>query len=453
MFGLGLTKYIPYLVYFACIVVFILTLLYKPKIGLYFLTFLIPLQNLMEKLYAFPFGKDINDILILSTLIGILIHKNKYNKVIIDKSILFPIVLFAIVSYFSLWVGYAKFGLPMPISYESKYLVQWKNFMMLPALYYITLHAVSDKKQIILIIWIMVVSTFLVGGYFYNNDVRWTDYSYYRQDLRQSIGTTFTYLGPNELAAFFTLTAMFMIGFLSLDNIKVRKLIFLGVSFFTLYCMIFLFSRGSYLASIAGLLFLGTLKNKKVLLLVFVLFIFWQTVLPKAVIERIEMTRTEEGDLESSAQSRIEMWSKAIEAVKINPITGIGFGSTELLGIENTSKGEGVRRNIHNGYLGILIEQGFLGLFIWFYVFFVAFKKGWNLFRKAKDIQMKGLGLGFLAMIVATMVDNLTGFNWFYFNVMGYFWIIFGLVTKANQINRAEAEKEKVETGQLIASV
>jgi len=37
------------------------------------------------------------------------------------------------------------------------------------------------------------------------------------------------------------------------------------------------------------------------------------------------------------------------------------------------------------------------------------------------------------AMIVANATGNLTGDKWTYFNAMGYFWIIYALVIKANQ--------------------
>jgi len=41
-------------------------------------------------------------------------------------------------------------------------------------------------------------------------------------------------------------------------------------------------------------------------------------------------------------------------------------------------------------------------------------------------------------MIIANLVGNLTGDKWSYFNAMGYFWILFGLVVKANEIVTVE---------------
>ena len=448
MFGLGLTKVIPLLVYLACIVVIILLVFVKNKsiLGLYLATCLVPLQNLVEKLYVYPLGKDIMDILLVITLLSVFIHKSNKTDNKIDKSMMRPIIILAFCSYFSLWVGSIKFGLPLPITYASEYLIEWKNFMMLLLLYCVVIYTVNDRKEINNIIWLMIIITFMVAGYFYE-DARWGDYSSYRQDMRYSIQSPFVYLGPNELAAFYGQTAIFMIGMLSLDKLKIRKCIYAIVICLNFYCIFFLFSRGTYIAVTVGLFFIGIMKNRKILLLLLVVFIAWHTILPVAVVERIEMTSRGEG-YDGSSTSRLNMWGKAVEAIKINPVTGLGFGGTKLLGIKNDTTGQGVRRSIHNGYLTLLIEQGMIGFYIWMSMLWIAFNRGWKLFKKAGENDnyghMKGLGLGFMAMVVFIMVDNLTGTNWFYLNVMGYFWIIFGLVMKANNIIDNEIQQAEL---------
>jgi O-antigen ligase len=438
----GLTQYIPVLAYAACMVVAVVTLFHKAKIGLYFITFLVPLQNLLDKLIPFPFGKNIMDILVIATLISVFVHRDRHVPILRGGGIFRPVLLFVLISYSSLWIGYMKFGFPMPISLESQYLIRWRTFVVLPVLYFLTLGIIKEKKEIVVIIWIMIVSVFIMDVYFYN-DWRGTDYSYYRADLRTNVASTFSYLGPNELATYLSMMALFLIGCLSVDKLKMWKLVFLGVSVFNFYCILFLFSRGAYIACVAGILFLGLIKKRILLLLLVVLFFSWHSILPNAVVERIEMTQTEEG-LDSSSERRVGMWSRGLEAVRINPITGVGFGATDSLNIENTSRGQGIRRNIHNGYLTVLIEQGILGLVVLLYIFAIAVKKGWDLYKKAGDDRLKGLGLGFLSMMVVSLIDNLTGSNWCYLNVMGHFWIIFGLVAKGNEISLSE--KENVET-------
>jgi len=430
MLGLGLTKYIPLFAYIVCVVCFILTIFYKTEIGLYLVTLLIPLQNLMDKLQVFPLGKDIMDIYMLAFLSIIIISKKE--NLLDDKFVNRAIMLLIFTSYSALWVGSFKFGLPYPISVNDEQFVAWKNFIMLPLLYFVTLNIIENKKQIMTLIWIMVIALILMDVNFYQN-TKWFTYEHFFEDKR-AVGSTFSYLGPNEIAAFYAQITMFLIGFFLTDDVRSRRLVFLGVISFNFYCLLYLFSRGGYLSAIVGLMFLGVAKKRVILVLLLLLFVSWKVVLPTAVVERIEMTRTDEG-LDHSSQSRIEMWSRALKSVALNPLTGIGFDNTRFLGIKSE---KGIRRSVHNGYLKVLVEQGAIGLAIFLIVFYTALKKGWSLFRQSADLQMKGLGLGFVAMIIANLVGNLTGDKWSYFNAMGYFWILFGLVIKANQNSIAE---------------
>ncbi len=378
----------------------------------------------------FPFGKDIMDIYMLVFLFIIALNRKDYS--LRDKFVDKAIILLIFTTYSALWVGSFKLGLPYPISLNNEQFVMWKNFVMLPLLYFISINIINKRHQIFLLVWIMVTALVLMDINFYQN-TKWFSYEHFVETNRAA-GSTFSYLGPNEIAAFYAQITMFLIGVYLCDKARFRRLFFFGVISFNFYCLLYLFSRGGYLSALVGLMFLGATKKRLILVLLLLLFLSWKVVLPNAVVERIEMTITEEG-LDHSSYSRIEMWSKAMESVAINPLTGIGFGNTRYLGIKSE---KGVRRSVHNGYLKVLVEQGIIGLSIFLIVFYAALRKGWELYQNAEDPQMKGLGLGFVAMIIANLVGNLTGDKWSYFNAMGYFWILFGLVVKANEIVTVE---------------
>ncbi len=451
MFELGLTQYLPFIAYFSCIAIMLLSIFYDPKIGLYFVTLLIPLQSLREKLIEFPFGKNIMDLLFVSLFLGILFHKKKDVNAPKEKSIYYAIIIFILVSYSSLWVGHFKLGLPVPLTLENTQLADWKNFIMLLLLFFMTLKIINNRRDIIIIISIMALTVFLMDIRFYQ-DAKFYDYSHYSNDLR-NIGSAFAYMGPNESAGFLAEFNMFLIGFLLLDKSKLRRIVFLGLILFNFYSILYYFSRSAYLVSFAGLALFGIIRNRTLLFLVVFLLVGWHSILPGSVIERIEMTENEEGALDPSSQSRLDMWSKAFESIKSNPVTGIGFGGTKYLGIINVNR-QTTRRSIHNGYIGVLIEQGFVGFFILAFIFYSGIKKGWILFRGSDDNQMKGLGLGFVAMLVASLINNLTGTNWFYFSTMGYFWIIFALVMKSYEMSVTEkaAPVEAAAVGHLSSS-
>jgi len=280
------------------------------------------------------------------------------------------------------------------------------------------------------------------------------DFSHYSKDLRGSSGSTLNTYGPNEVASFLAEFGIFLIALFSVRKWDIYKALIAVVIGYTFYAVLFYYSRGAYMATAAGLLFLGLTRNRLILVLMVVLAIGWTVVLPQSVVERIAMTEGG-GGLDRSSQSRIDMWKKGLSSVKTNPVTGIGFGSTQFLGIANRSgTGFATRHSLHNGYLQVLVEEGIVGLSILLYIMYSAAKTGWLLFKKSDDKWLKGLGLGMTAVVITSMVNNLTGSKWLYFDIMGFFWLMFALTTKSVVMVSEEQrvpEKEPEESRPLTA--
>lgn len=57
---------------------------------------------------------------------------------------------------------------------------------------------------------------------------------------------------------------------------------------------------------------------------------------------------------------------------------------------------------------------------------------GWKLYIKGEDGLAKGLGLGFVMCILVTLVNNLFGDRWTYWEISAYFWVFAGLVVRLN---------------------
>lgn len=429
--GLGLTAYIPNLVYIFFWLIILLTLFRDAKVGLYLAIFLIPLQNLMDRLVEFPLGKDIFDILMLSIFISIYLNKggkaNVLKKIKLSKIVLLMIPL----TYSALWVGSFKLSLSFPVSFDNPQLVQWKNFIMMPLLYFATIKLVEDKKHAKLIILLMALTVLLMNINYYEN-VKYVSREHFSSEKR-SVGSTFSYLGPNEVAAFFAQVAIFFLGVASCEQLRLRKIVIFITACFSFYPVMFLYSRGAYVATIIGLLFLGLMKNRIIFILLLILLMSWQVILPDSVTERIQMTQVDE-TMDDSALSRLKLWKEALSIIIINPLTGVGFGASEYLGFKT---GEGHYRNdVHNGYIEILLEQGILGLILFLSIFFMGLKAGWNLYRHSDDGSVRGMGLGFIGMTIASLVANFFGDRWSYLNLMGYFWIMLGLVSKLVYISK-----------------
>lgn len=442
MLELGLTKYIPLFVYITFIIVIFLTMFYNGRLSLYLLIFCIPLQNLTDKLAKYPCGSDILDILMLTAFISLILNKKRLNNTIQNQGPMVAIFLIILSSYIGLWIGSLKLGLPHPISIADTRFVQWKNFVMAPLLYFFTFKLVKDKKHARIIVLIMIIAVFFSSFYFYQS-TKWFSHEHFSYEKRE-VGTTISTLGPNEIAAFLTSSSILILGLILCDGLMYRRLLLSIVFCLCIYSVVFLFSRGAYVALLIGLFFYGLVKKRVILILLFVLVLTWQVLLPQAVVERVSMTASEDTGLDRSAGVRLVLWKKAFGVIMRDPIFGVGYGSTQFLGFATREEGH-LRRDVHNGYFEILMEQGLIGFMLVLYLLYAGMNQGWKLYRQSQDKFSEGLGLGFLGMMIVVVITNLFGDRWTYLPVIGYFWVTLALVFKYSHFSQIENCKSAVQ--------
>lgn len=418
---------------------YLAALLYKREIGLYFIVGLLPLRSIVEKLYVFPFGKNVVDVYLITLLLLCFIkpkqqHDAEYFGAL---SPMRPILVYVILTYLYLWIGSLIIGIDLPIGLDNERLMNWKNHMILPALFFITLNMIQEKRQIIILSSVMLLSIFLVDFNFYQN---FTHTGGHYLDNRRSRGI-FVWLGPNELGAFFAEYSFIILGLLFLCKSMIWRwplLLLLGLNF---YCLIYSFSRGAYVAFVAAFLFMLLVrKNIKTMALIMLLAVFWTSFVPTSVVERIEMTETEEGSLDSSAAGRVERWEHGMNLFLRNPV-GYGFDTVRFLGFTGYSGRDNAQGDPHNRYVKFLVEMGIPGITIFLYLFYLAFKNGWRLYSDAEDEFTKGLGLGFAATVVACMVTNMFGDRWTYEMLSGFYFVFWALVVRATIIVQMEKQQ------------
>jgi len=110
-----------------------------------------------------------------------------------------------------------------------------------------------------------------------------------------------------------------------------------------------------------------------------------------------------------------------------NPVLGVGSGTFMAKhGIDT-----------HNNYLKMLSEMGLLGIGIYLYLYYIAFKNGWRLYKENESYELKGLGLGFSMCVLSNMICNATHDSWTYTNLMSYYWILLGLVVSCRAMGDA----------------
>lgn len=422
--GIGLTQYIPLVLYCTGIVVVFLTIFYKTEIGIFFLVPLAPLQAVRFKIYAFPLGKDLLDILMIALLVGWFLRKQ--DKILEKNPLNLPVFLLILVTLGALVIG--SEGNPFSLANDS--FIRWKNFVYMPVLFLITVNNIKDEKHIKILMLLMTLSI-VANDFYFQSTFKWIKTYHFSNRERLS---TFADLGPNEMASFFAQCNMVLFGLWLTYRHKWMRVL-LGVIFFAnTYPIIYSYSRGGYLAVFLPCIFLGIVKDRRILVILLLLGVFWRALLPVSVVDRISMTQNEEGEFEHSSQLRLELWKAGLRTFTKNPL-GVGFNRFQSLRLA-----DGKQWDAHNAYIKILVEWGIQGFLIYIALYLSAIRIGWRLYRNGHNEFVSGLGLGFVASTLANIVSNFFGQSWMFFAVTSYYWVFLALVTRADITVRVRAE-------------
>ncbi len=395
----------------------IATIFKRVEWGLFLMIILIPQPNIWYQFFDYPMGKDFMDILFFAIFLGIIIQKKGF----VWTQVSWVLILFVLTSYISLWNSSLRFSLPMPLSGENLLFIDWKNYAQMIFLYILALNAIKDEENQKTAILLMSIVILLISVRSYRNFTGGLSFQY---DKRYGGPFETVGLGANHLGAFIAEYCAVLVSLFLFDKNKWKRLLFITTSLFSLHPLFFSYSRGAYAAALGMITFLGIVKKRVLLIGVAVILLTWTTVLPSSVVDRILMTETSSGELESSAAHRVNLWEHAYGLFKQRPVFGVGFGGFGF------TVPEGELTDTHNFYMKTLSEQGIIGLILLLIILVIAMRSGWRLYRTGTTPFLQGLGFGFMGTTIACIIANAFGDRWSYFVLGGYFWILWGLVDR-----------------------
>jgi O-antigen ligase len=263
--------------------------------------------------------------------------------------------------------------------------------------------------------------------------------SWHYDDQMRYVKGTFMTLGSNEIGAFYAaFTLLLIAGMLFFHNLKLR--ILLGIlTFFNLYCLLYSFSRGSWLAFLVGGFVLVWCLRRKVAVAGLIGVLLFSGVLmsflPVAVQERFGTITVEEGEeRDRSAASRFELWTLAMGEFRHSPVIGIGYHTFHHLNKYG--------KDTHNYYVKILTEQGVVGLTLLLILFTRGARTSHRLFRMARDPLFRTLGLGTLCALAAFAVGNMFGDRFTHYPLSTYLWCCLAMVQRALWMERDDRERD-----------
>jgi O-antigen ligase len=402
--------------------------------GIYYLILVFPLQTLRYDTWAFPFGSQLIDLVLLGVVTGMFLGRRA--PLFSEMPMKWLLVWLAACWYWSLWYGSLLWGLPWPITISDTRFSDWKCIAEMIVLSFVAFAVIKTKKQIEIVLVLMCVSAFYVAfDFFQVMSVR--DLSHYSYTLRYS--GLMGYAGANGLAAFAASFGLLLVGLYNPRLPRPLKIMLPVVLAACLYAVLFSFSRGAYLAFAAGALFVGLAKRSIVATLLIASILAVCMAIP-GVADRVSGTYTQqetstEGALDTSSQSRLVVWQDAIDLIKTHLLLGTGFDSYRYM------HRVGSLEDTHNYYLKVCLEQGATGLLLFIVVLGEMIRRGYILFRSSSDRFLSSLGLGFAACMVGAAVANIFGDRWTYQQIASYWWILLAVTGRAQLLGTEAAEE------------
>lgn len=301
-------------------------------------------------------------------------------------------------------------------------------YMLFYFLYY---HAARDVRSIRFLFGVVLLVALLVSFHAIRQALDYGTVVY--SDTRRASGPFAPdYRGANVAAAFFIIfVPMFFSVFLLYKSKPLYRMIALACSVVGIMAAFFTFSRQAYFI-LAALFFLqATRRNILLGILLGIVVLSYEAWAPSTVIERISMTEETdakgEQKLDKSTESRFIIWEGAKQLIIERP-WGIGLSHfPREIGRYVT---EYENFDAHNGYVLVLTETGFLGLFTLLLLFWGLLRLGFRVTKLDASEDSRLFGYTFVVAVIGAALTNVFGSRIFNGEVMGNFWIFAGLVAR-----------------------
>lgn len=418
--GLGLAHFIPVIAYLGFWVMCVITLAGRPLWGLYYLIPFLPYRAMRNHFLDYPLGAHVLLILAVAVIVAALLHGKR-----LPKSKLYVVwLVIGVYLYFSMWMGAALGYAPAPLWLHDGNFIIWKDYMVVPLVLVATSLVVEDRKAVRTVILITAITLLFIdrGCILESMQHSWANFDESKRDVGP------LQYGSNLTAAYLAEYAIFFWGFLQFVKAKKYKLFGYGLIALSVYALMYTFSRGGYAALLFGVLVLGVLKDRKLLVIFGVFLLTWQLIVPAAVRERVTMTKDASGQLESSAQERVDLWKESMHSIAHSPIVGNGYATFSFAQHAHDLD------DTHNWFVLVMEETGIIGLLMAFLLFQQTLAVSFRLFRRAKDPLYRGLGLGIFLIMCASIVANFFGNRWTYLEISGPLFVLVGAAVRANQL-------------------
>jgi hypothetical protein len=298
----------------------------------------------------------------------------------------------------------------------SLYLLRLYSYI---AFSYVLFHTIKSRKallnqeKLLSALLAVFITTAIIGWlqYFWLPDLRDLKYLGWDDHLYRLTGS---FLDPGFTGLILTFGVL-----LSVCKYKeYKKLSFLSIAAFLAFTVAFTYSRASYLALAAGLLFLFRGSIKRYVLSAAIVFLLVVVMLPRPEGYGVRLERTH------SIIAKAENYTKTSQIIDRYPLFGVGYNNLcaerTLSGEDSETFGKHSCSGVDSSLLFVLATTGIVGLMTFLVFVKTALK---NTVGKHKEL--------FVAVVVALAVHSLFLNSIFYAWVMGTLAILYAVAAGA----------------------
>jgi O-antigen ligase len=388
------------------------------RLSIYLIIFLPVIGEMYRLSLGSENGLIISD-LVIPVFAGVWVVKKIITRTSLPKSRLTkPFLIFCIIAVLSLLQSFL-FIKPAEVLLSSLYLIRLASYT---ALILIVIDSVKDGKHAKTLITLIISAACLIAVAGFIQLVIFPNMS-----SLESLGwdphinrLVSTWLDPNFIGGYLSFIICLILGITLYAKKTSSKIgLFLIIAF--LATALFLtYSRSAYVALAAGLIVIGLIKSRKLLLASLLIFLAVIAISPRASERVTDLTHSISSIVfdtaenpDATARLRIQSWEQTWELIYERPLLGSGYNT---LRYAKYNEGFVQAPDIHSAsgsdssLLTILATTGLIGIipFIWFYceILLAAFR-GYKKHDKKTPSILCGLSLGLFTGIISLLIDSL----------------------------------------------
>ncbi|MFH1537345.1 MAG: O-antigen ligase family protein [bacterium] len=214
----------------------------------------------------------------------------------------------------------------------------------------------------------------------------------------------------NAFGAYLSMMILMIFNFMLSERNRLMRLVYLAVLGVDLIALILTFSRGAWIAMVAGIMVSAWLRGLtqfvKAFTAIVMFFIMLSMVAPPAVIGRASsITRVDD----KSSVIRLKQYGIAVETMSRYPLLGVGIMSMDAYVWEEYNwYGAG---KIHNLFLWVGSERGIPAMLCLLAIFGVFFIKAREKIEQADEELLRSCYIGLFSALLTYFIINLTALH------------------------------------------